>query len=145
MESFYFVMDLACWLKPRKMEKHFCNDMNMMDGKHNQQFWLRSTISQCSIWSLRVPSFLCSSGISVCAAAQMQSSMCPAVVLPESQRRRGAPGMYGRSLSLFCPLWKEGLVAGMCFSGCGGDINLKPWLRNGPFMQGKPNKKNLKH
>lgn len=45
MESFYFVMDLACSLKLRKMEKHFCNDMNMMDDKHNQQFWLRSIVS----------------------------------------------------------------------------------------------------
>lgn len=38
MESLYFVMELACWLKLRKMEKHFCNDMDLMDGKHNQQF-----------------------------------------------------------------------------------------------------------
>lgn len=43
-----------------------------MDGKHNQQFWLRSTISQYSIWFLGVPSFLCSSGIGVCAAGQMR-------------------------------------------------------------------------
>lgn len=110
MESFYLVMDLACWLKLRKLEKHFCSDVNVMDGKHNQQFWLRSTISQCNVWSLRVRSFLCSSGIGVCAAGKMRFPVCPVVTLPESWRCREAPGMYDRFLSLFCRLWKEGLV-----------------------------------
>lgn len=49
MESFYFAMDLACWLELRKMGKHFCNDVSVMDGKRDQQFWLRSAIAPCSL------------------------------------------------------------------------------------------------
>lgn len=49
MESFTFMMDLACWLKPGTVENLCCNNVNVMDGEQSQQFGLSSTISQSRI------------------------------------------------------------------------------------------------
>lgn len=89
--------------------------MNVMDGKHNQQFWLRSTISQqysiptgselsVQFWNQNLLLGRCH--------LQCASQLC-------CLSHEGVGELLQCMAGPFV-LWKEGLVCIHTFSGCGG-------------------------